>query len=805
MNSEIKTLPLLPLRGILVFPYMVIHLDVGREKSVTAIEEVMLHDRIIFLATQKEAQTDDPEQDDIFEIGTVAEVKQLLKLPGGTIRVLVEGLARAKVRHFVTNEPYFQVEIEQYSEDFQKNSEIEALMRSLVYQFEQYVKLSKRIPPEAVVSIVNLDEPGRLADIVSSHLTLRIEDKQSILEAVDVAQRLEKLCAIVAKELEIVELERKINIRVRKQMEKAQKEYYLREQLKAIQRELGEKDERVAEGEDLRDKIAQAKLPKEVEEKALKEVERLEKMPPMAAETSVLRNYLDWLLALPWNKTTRDRLDIKRAETILDEDHYGLKIVKERILEYLAIRKLAKKMKGPIICFVGPPGVGKTSLGRSIARALERKFVRMSLGGVRDEAEIRGHRRTYVGALPGRIIQGLRQAGSRNPVFLLDEIDKMSMDFRGDPSAALLEVLDMEQNNTFSDHYIEAPFDLSNVMFITTANVQQNIPRPLLDRMELIYLSGYTEEEKVQIAIRHLFPKQVKEHGLSEGMLKISENTMRRIIREYTRESGVRNLERQIATICRKTARQVVTDKAKKVAVTTQNLTNFLGTPRFRYGVVDQEDQIGVATGLAWTEVGGDTLAIEINIYKGNGRLTLTGKLGDVMKESAQAGYSYIRSRTAVLDIDEDFYDEHNIHIHVPEGAIPKDGPSAGITMATALVSAITKRKVYHDVAMTGEITLRGRVLPVGGVKEKILAAHRAGIKTLLLPKDNKKDLDEIPKKVKDKIKFILVDHMDEVLETALMEKEYQPVDVDAIPPVVPPDVYHEAINVNEGGTPVPS
>jgi len=803
MNLEIKVLPLLPLRGILVFPYMVIHLDVGREKSVLAIEEAMIHDRIIFLATQKDAQTDDPGQDDVFQFGTVAEVKQLLKLPGGTIRVLVEGLARAKARRFITNEPYFQVEVEQYSEHFQKNSEIEALMRSLVYQFEQYVKLSKRIPPETVVSVVNLDEPGRLADIIASHLTLRIEDKQSILESVDIVQRLEKLCTIVAKELEIVELERKINIRVRKQMEKTQKEYYLREQMKAIQRELGEKDERVAEGEELREKIAEAKLPKEVEEKALREVERLEKMPPMAAEAAVVRNYLDWLLSLPWNKATRDRLDIKAAEAILEEDHYGLKTVKERILEYLAIRKLAKKMKGPIICFVGPPGVGKTSLGRSIARALERKFIRMSLGGVRDEAEIRGHRRTYVGAMPGRIIQGMRQAGSKNPVFLLDEIDKMSMDFRGDPSAALLEVLDMEQNNTFSDHYIEVPFDLSNVMFITTANTKHNIPRPLLDRMEVIYLSGYTEEEKVQIAMRYLLPKQIKEHGLSKGALRISENTIRKIIREYTRESGVRDLERQIASICRKTARQIVSGKTKKVQVTTQNLSQFLGTPRFRYGVAELDDQVGVATGLAWTEVGGDTLAIEITIYKGSGRLTLTGKLGDVMKESAQASYSYIRGRTAELGIDEGFYDKHDIHIHVPEGSIPKDGPSAGITMATALASAITGRKVRHDVAMTGEITLRGRVLPVGGIKEKVLAAHRAGIKTLVLPKDNKKDLDEIPKKVKDKINFILVDHMDQVLEAALMEKEYNNADLPAVPAVVQSEAYRPAV-VNDGGTPVP-
>lgn len=774
MNPEERVLPLLPLRGILVFPYMVIHLDVGREKSVQAIEEAMIQDRHIFLATQKEAQTDDPIQDDIYQIGTVAEVKQLLKLPGGTIRVLVEGIARGRIKNYTSLEPYFQVEVEQYSEEFAKNNEIEALMRSLVYQFEQYVKLSKRIPPETVVSVVNLEEPGRLADIIASHLSLRIEDKQGILEAVDIVQRLEKLCGIVAKELEIVELERKINVRVRKQMEKTQKEYYLREQMKAIQRELGEKDERMAEGEEYREKIIEAKLPKEVEEKALKEVDRLEKMPPMAAESSVVRNYLDWLLALPWSKGTKDRIDINAAGTILDEDHYGLKQVKERILEYLAIRKLAKKMKGPIICFVGPPGVGKTSLGRSIARALERKFVRISLGGVRDEAEIRGHRRTYVGAMPGRIIQGMRTAGSKNPVFLLDEIDKMSMDFRGDPSSALLEVLDPEQNNAFSDHYVEIPFDLSNVMFITTANVQHSIPRPLLDRMEVIYISGYTEEEKVQIALRHLVPKQIKEHGLTDKMLKISENTIRKIIREYTRESGVRNLERQIASVCRKAAKQIVGDKVSKVKVTVQNLEQeqFLGTPRFRYGVAEKSDQVGVATGLAWTEVGGDTLNIEVSVYKGAGKLTLTGKLGDVMKESAQAGYSYLRVRAKELNIKEGFYDKNDIHVHVPEGAIPKDGPSAGITMAAAMASAFTGRKIRHELAMTGEITLRGRVLPVGGIKEKVLAAHRAGIKTVILPKDNKKDLDEIPSNVRKQLEFILVDHMDEVLEVALLDKE---------------------------------
>ncbi len=792
MSSNIKLLPLLPLRGALVFPYMVIHLDVGREKSIQAVEETMLRDRIIFLATQKEAQVDDPGENDIFLTGTVAELKQILKLPGGTIRVLVEGMSRGKIRRFVSGEPYLRVEVEEYPGENEKTPEIEALMRNLVYQFEQYVKLSKRVPPEMAVTVINLEEPGRLADIIASHLTLRIEDKQQILEAIDIVERLDKLCAYVARELEIVELERKINIRVKKQMEKTQKEYYLREQIKAIQRELGEKDERMAEAEEYRQKIAEAKLPKEVEEKALKEVERLEKMPPMAAESTVTRNYLDWLVTLPWSKSTHDRLDINLAENILDEDHYGLKNVKERILEYLAIRKLSKDLKGPILCFVGPPGVGKTSLGKSIARAIERKFVRISLGGVRDEAEIRGHRRTYVGALPGRIIHGMRNAGSKNPVFLMDEIDKMSVDFRGDPSAALLEVLDPEQNNSFSDHYIELPFDLSNVMFITTANIQYNIPRPLLDRMEIITLSGYTEEEKVQIAIRHLMPKQLKEHGLTDQMLVASENTIRKIIREYTRESGVRNLERQLATVCRKAAKQIVTKDLKRVRVTPQNLTQFLGTPKYRYGVIDTEDQVGMATGLAWTEVGGETLNIEVTLYKGAGRLTLTGKLGDVMKESAQAGYSFIRSRADKLGIDAEFFEKHDVHVHIPEGAILKDGPSAGITMACALASALTGRKVRREVAMTGEVTLRGRVLPIGGVKEKVLAAHRAGIKKILLPAENKKDLDDVPVNIKNKLEFVCVESMDEVLEEALLEDkiEEEQVNLNNLPAIIDDITY---------------
>ncbi|GAV26371.1 endopeptidase La [Carboxydothermus islandicus] len=769
---ETRELPLLPLRGLLVFPYMVIHLDVGREKSIAAIDQAMISDRIICLATQKDAQIDEPAPDDIFTVGTIAEIKQLLKLPGGTLRVLVEGIQRAKIKKYIEMEPFFRVEVEVTQEEVSKTPEIQALTRSLIYQFEQYVKLSKRIPPETAITVVNLEEPGRLADVVASHLPLKIEDKQRILEALDVKKRLEILLEILARELEIVEIERRINLRVRKQMEKTQKEYYLREQLKAIQRELGEKDERVAEGEEYREKIKEAKLPKEVEEKALKEVEKLEKMPPMAAEATVVRNYLDWILALPWNRRTKDRLDIKLAEQILEEDHYGLEKVKERILEYLAVRKLTRKMKGPILCFVGPPGVGKTSLAKSIARAMERKFVRISLGGVRDEAEIRGHRRTYVGALPGRIIQGMRNAGSQNPVFLLDEIDKMSMDFRGDPSAALLEVLDPEQNNSFSDHYIELPFDLSHVLFITTANNLYNIPRPLLDRMEVIHIPGYTEEEKLVIAEKYLLPKQLKEHGLKPKNLKISTNTFLKIIREYTRESGVRNLERQIASLCRKAAKEIVTDNVEEVKITVSNLERYLGIPKFRYGIAEAEDEVGVATGLAWTEVGGDVMFIEVSVLKGSGKLYLTGKLGEVMKESAQAGFSYIRSRAKELGIEENFHEKYDLHIHVPEGAIPKDGPSAGITMATAMVSALSGQKVRKDVAMTGEITLRGKVLPIGGLKEKILAAKRAGIKTIIIPHENRKELEEISPQVKRGLKFILVKHMDEVLEAALIREE---------------------------------
>ncbi len=789
-----ENLPALPLRGVMVFPNMVLHLDVGRESSMSAIEQSMLIDNRILLVAQKEAKVDDPQQDDLYDVGTVAEVKQMIKLPGGTIRVLVEGLTRAEIVNILTGESYLQAELNVIEDDPNKTAEIEALMRSLYYQFEQYIKTSRKVPPETLTTVSEIKEPGRFADVVASHLSMKIEQKQEILEAIDPKDRIEKLTHIMSREMEILDIERKINLRVRKQMEKTQKEYYLREQMKAIQQELGEKDERMAEAEEYREKIAEANLPEEVEEKALKEVERLEKMPPAAAEGTVIRTYLDWLLELPWTLETADRLDLDRAEEILDEDHYGLDKVKERIIEYLAVRQLADQLKGPILCLVGPPGVGKTSLAKSVARALERNFVRISLGGVRDEAEVRGHRRTYIGALPGRIIQGMRQAKSKNPVFLMDEIDKMSTDFRGDPSAALLEVLDPEQNNSFSDHYIEIPYDLSQVMFITTGNTSYNIPQPLLDRMELIHIPGYTEEDKVEIARQYLIPKQLKEHGLTEKNLEISEGSLRRVIREYTREAGVRNLERSISAICRKVAREVVKDRKKHIKLTGQNLQKYMGIPRYRYGAAEKHDEIGVATGLAWTESGGDLLSIEITLMKGKGKMTLTGQLGDVMQESAKAAMSYIRSRAESLGLDENFYEEIDIHIHVPEGAIPKDGPSAGIAMATALASALTRMPVRNDVTMTGEITLRGRVLPVGGVKEKMLAAHRAGIKYMLMPAENRRDLSDIPQNVKRKVEVKMVEHMDEVLEMALAKPDTGGDDEQKVR-----DIKESGLNLPEG------
>lgn len=769
-KGKFRKIPLLPLRGLLVYPSMVLHLDVGREKSVKALEKAMVEDSLILLCSQSEMNIEEPTKEDIYRVGTVSRVRQMLKLPNGTIRVLVEGVNRAEIMEFVNNDEFYEVAVREWHEKPVEDPEIDALMRSVLSQFEHYINLSKKVTPETLAAVSDIDEPGRLADVICSHLSLKIKDKQDILETLDVRQRLEKLLDFLNNEREVLELERKINQRVKKQMEKTQKEYYLREQMKAIQKELGEKEGRAGEVEELRSQLEGKELPEKVREKVEKEIDRLEKMPASSAEGGVIRNYIDWLLSLPWGKLTEDDLDINRAEEILNEDHYGLEKPKERVLEYLAVQKLVKRLKGPILCLVGPPGVGKTSIARSIARSLGRQFIRLSLGGVRDEAEIRGHRRTYVGAMPGRIIQGMKTAGTMNPVVLLDEIDKMAMDFRGDPASALLEVLDPEQNNTFSDHFIELPFDLSKVMFITTANAAHNIPRPLLDRMEMLYIPGYTEIEKLKIAERYLLPKQKREHGLEEEQLQAGEDTLLQVVREYTREAGVRNLEQQVASLCRKAAKEIVKDPEKKVVMTGELLKEYLGPAKFRYGMAEEKDQVGAVTGLAWTEVGGDTLVIEVTVMPGTGKLTLTGKLGDVMKESAQAAFSYTRSRVNELNIPADFHEKNDIHIHIPEGAIPKDGPSAGITMATALISALTEVPVSRHVAMTGEITLRGRVLPIGGLKEKSLAAHRAGIRTVLMPKDNEKDLEEIPESIREAMTFIPVGHMDEVLKHALVQ-----------------------------------
>lgn len=771
-DNKFRRIPCLPLRGLTVFPYMVLHFDVGRHKSIAALEEAMINDQELLLVTQKDAKMDDPGFEDIYHVGTVSKIKQLLKLPGDTIRVLVEGLRRGRIVKCISTDPYFEVEIEEIEENDPEpgNLEQEALMRSVLDIFEDYVKLGNRVSPDILISVNAIEKPGQLADIIATNVLVKVEDKQSILEAFDPQDRLEKLYGILTREIQILEIERKINQRVKKQIDKLQREYYLREQLKAIQKELGEKDGIGEEVEEYKRKIEMAQLPEEAYEKAMKELDRLYRMPPGSPEIGIIRTYLDWLVELPWNIETEDNTDIKKAAKILDEDHYGLEKVKERVLEYLAVHQLTQQMKGPILCFVGPPGVGKTSIARSIARALNRKFVRMSLGGVRDEAEIRGHRRTYVGAIPGRIIASIKQAGTKNPVFLFDEIDKMSSDFRGDPASAMLEVLDPEQNFAFRDHYLEVPFDLSKVMFLTTANTLETIPRPLLDRMEVIQISGYTEEEKVHIASRYLIPKQVKEHGLKEGSVQISERAIRDIINYYTREAGVRNLERQIATICRKAARQILETNQMRIRITNGNLKRYLGVPIYRYEKAEQHNQAGIVTGLAWTAVGGDTLFVEAIHMPGSGKLVLTGQLGDVMKESAQAGFSYIRAKARDLGIDPNFYNNTDIHVHIPEGAIPKDGPSAGITMTTAIISALTGIPARSDVAMTGEITLRGRVLPVGGLKEKVLAAHRAGITKVIIPAENEKDLKEIPENVKRKVKIILVDHMDQVLEHALVE-----------------------------------
>ncbi|MBO9130524.1 endopeptidase La [Bacillus sp. 165] len=769
MDKNERIVPLLPLRGILVYPTMVLHLDVGREKSIKALENAMVDDNLIFLVTQKDVNLDQPVQDDLYEIGTLANIKQMLKLPNGTIRVLVEGLHRAEMLRFMEEEDVVSAEIRILKEREEADLEEKALMRSLVEHFEQYTKLSKKVSGETLATVVDVEEPGRLADLIASHLPLKMKDKQDILSVIDVKDRLNAIIELIQDEKELLNLEKKIGQRVKRSMERTQKEYFLREQMKAIQKELGEQEGKAGEVEELRGKIENAGMPEETKAAAIRELGRYEKLPASSAESGVIRNYIDWLLSLPWTEVTEDRLDIRRAEKILHEDHFGLEKVKERVLEYLAVQKLTNSLKGPILCLAGPPGVGKTSLARSIAKSLNRNFVRISLGGVRDESEIRGHRRTYVGAMPGRIIQGMKKAKTINPVFLLDEIDKMSSDFRGDPSAAMLEVLDPEQNHNFSDHYIEEPYNLSNVMFIATANNLSTIPAPLLDRMEIISIAGYTEVEKVNIARDHLFPKQLEEHGLRKGKLQIRDEALLQVIRYYTREAGVRTLERQLATICRKAARILVAEDRKRIVVTEKNIEEFLGKKQFRYGQAELQDQVGVATGLAYTTVGGDTLSIEVSLYPGKGKLILTGKLGDVMKESAQAAFSYIRSRAEELDIDPNFYETNDIHIHVPEGAVPKDGPSAGITMATALISALTGRPVSKEVGMTGEITLRGRVLPIGGLKEKSLSAHRAGLKKVIIPFENIKDLDDIPESVREQLTFIPVSHLDEVLEHALV------------------------------------
>ncbi len=771
---EDKVLPLIPLRGISIFPHMVIHFDVGREKSVQALEKSMMDDSLILLCTQINPKLEEPTTDDFYHVGTIAKVKQMLKLPGGSIRVLVEGLNRGKVKKIVQTEPYFLAEAEEYSynpDEIKKSQDIEAAMRLVIVDLEEYISLNSKVSSEVLFTISDIEDPGRLADVIASYVFLKQEDDQRILEAFDLYERLEVLHQILQEEIELLRIEDKINQRVRKQINKIQKEYYLKEQLKAIQKELGEDDDLSGEIEDYEAKLSKIKMPKEVKDKAMKEVERLSRTPSHSAEVGVIRTYLDWIVELPWDKETREKIDIKKAREILDADHYGLKDVKERILEFIAIRKLSTSIKGPILCLVGPPGVGKTSIAKSIASSLNRNFVRMSLGGVRDEAEIRGHRRTYVGAMPGRIISSIKKAGTKNPVFLFDEIDKLANDFRGDPASALLEVLDPEQNTTFTDHFLDAPFDLSKVLFITTANTTSSIPPALLDRMEVIRISGYTEEEKLEIAKRYLLPKQMKEHGLKETQMTMSDGAIRDVINYYTREAGVRNLERNLAGICRKAAKTIVEKNKKIVRINSGNLSGYLGAGRYRYDTVEEKDQIGVANGLAWTAVGGETLSVEVTTMQGTGKTQLTGKLGEVMKESAMAGISFIRANAERLNVPMDFHKDMDIHIHVPEGAIPKDGPSAGITIATALISALSNTPVYKDVAMTGEITLRGRVLPVGGIKEKLLAAHRMGIKKVLIPFENEKDLEEIPDKIKKKMEFVLVKNLDEVLLHALVAK----------------------------------
>jgi ATP-dependent Lon protease len=779
--------PVLPLRDIVVFPHMIVPLFVGREKSVRALEDVMKDDKQILLVTQKNAAQDDPSTADIYTIGTIGTVLQLLKLPDGTVKVLVEGGQRARILRFADNELFFQAHAEVIGEKPGAQQEIEALSRTVVAQFEQYIKLNKKIPPEVLVSINQIEDPGKLADTVASHLTLKIAEKQELLESETVSERLEKVFGYMEGEIGVLQVEKRIRNRVKRQMEKTQREYYLNEQLKAIQKELGEGEDGKDEMAELEDKINKTKLSKEAHDKALGELKKLRSMSPMSAEATVVRNYLDWMLSLPWHKRTKVRRDINDAERVLNADHFGLEKVKERILEYLAVQQRMKKLKGPILCLVGPPGVGKTSLGKSVARATGRNFVRMSLGGMRDEAEIRGHRRTYIGSMPGKVLQGMKKAKSSNPLFLLDEVDKLGQDWRGDPSSALLEVLDPEQNSTFADHYLEVDYDLSDVLFVTTANTLR-MPQPLMDRMEIIRLPGYTEDEKIEIAKRHLIPKQIKAHGLRKGEWSISDEALRDLCRYYTREAGVRNMEREIANLTRKAIKDILTKKYERVAVTRRNLEKYAGVRRFRFGEAESEDLVGVTTGLAWTEVGGELLTIEAVTLPGKGRVTATGKLGDVMKESVQAAESFVKSRAQAYGIKPPMFEKRDIHVHVPEGATPKDGPSAGVAMVTTIVSVLTGIPVKRDLAMTGEITLRGRVLPIGGLKEKLLAALRGGLKTVLIPSENEKDLAEIPDNVKRGLKIIPTRTVDEVLGHALTAPlipvvwEEEPV----APPVIP-------------------
>ena len=778
-----KLLPVLPLRDVVVYPHMVIPLFVGREKSIKALESAMEQDKQILLVAQQSASLDDPQPDDIYTIGTLSNILQLLKLPDGTIKVLVEGMERAQLREYVPGEEFYTARAEVLQCESLDERESDVLVRSLMNQFDQYVKLNNKVPPEILSSLSGIEDGGRLVDTIAAHMSLKIEEKQSVLEEITVRDRLERMMSLLESEIDLLQVEKRIRGRVKRQMEKSHREYYLNEQMKAIQKELGDMDEAPNEVEEYSEKIEKAGMSKEAKAKAKTELNKLKMMSPMSAEATVVRNYIDWMVNVPWKKRSRIRNDLAKAEAVLEEDHYGLEKVKERILEYLAVQQRVSKLKGPVLCLVGPPGVGKTSLGRSIARATGREFVRMSLGGVRDEAEIRGHRRTYIGSMPGKIIQNMSKVGVRNPLFLLDEIDKMSMDFRGDPSSAMLEVLDPEQNNSFNDHYMEVDYDLSDVMFVATAN-SLNIPGPLLDRMEVIRLAGYTEDEKVNIAQRYLIPKQVEANGLEKSEIGISEGAIKDVIRYYTREAGVRSLEREISKICRKVVKNVLLQHGKekskrKISVTPRNLEKYLGVKRFRFGEAEQNDQVGQVTGLAWTEVGGDLLTIEAAIVSGKGKLTITGQLGDVMQESVQAAMTVVRSRAQMFGLDEDFYQKNDIHIHVPEGAIPKDGPSAGIGMCTTLVSVLTDIPVKATVAMTGEITLRGEVLPIGGLKEKLLAAHRGGIKTVLIPQENERDLAEIPKNIKDQLDILPVKWIDEVLQVALQHMPESKVESD--------------------------